>query len=779
MNHKHHTRILLGAIAALGLSAPSAFAVAYSLTPSGTATAQDWNTSATWGVVTGTPGSAVGDTATVSGNFNGVAQTVNLSASPTNAITALTLGDTNGTPVAATISASASQSLLLNTATVVSGGAVGAVNSITAPIVHAGSTLTIGASTNPLSITGGIAPSTAANWTVENAANQKVTLGDIAISTGATTGIGLTLRNSTSVPNSSLDLNGTISNGGTVAANLSIGSRTANGVVTISGTNTYTGTTIVGVQGVSSIFRINSDQPFGPSGGGNLQLGNPANALNYLQAIGGDRTITKNTMTVVRNLGFSGSNNITLAGSTITFQNNGTTITNDLPAGKVATIGQTGGLIYGNNANSDATRNKPFNGAGTTVLASDVLDNNPALSGGILAGSRVSFQNTGTGKVVIAGNFQSQGGFRITSTGTVQIGNGGTTGSFNPTNGIAAVVNGSAGAGTLAYNRSDATSQAVVANGTVGIAQIGAGAVTLSNSQFNTGANSVGDGLAASKLVVTGGAVNASATTTPAAVAAIASSVATTVTLNGADSVSTLGLKVGQPVWLTSGASNFNAYIDSITDNTHFTVFGVTALSVGSASLSFGAGSALGTSAATTTVKNLSTLAGTGAISGGVTVQSGGRLAPGVNTVDADFSGRVNFGDAKTLTTGALTLNGANLDFDLAATAAGTSDFISSTGAVSFDSFSFTFGALTTGVLEVGAVYNLLGGVAGFTGDTGQIGTTFTSDLAGHYVPAYSINANMLQVVFSAIPEPSSFGLLAGMFALGGGVLRRRRQARS
>jgi MYXO-CTERM domain-containing protein len=33
--------------------------------------------------------------------------------------------------------------------------------------------------------------------------------------------------------------------------------------------------------------------------------------------------------------------------------------------------------------------------------------------------------------------------------------------------------------------------------------------------------------------------------------------------------------------------------------------------------------------------------------------------------------------------------------------------------------------------------------------------------------------------VFTAIPEPSSFGFVAGLAALGGGLLRRRRQSQS
>lgn len=49
MKNQRNTRTLLAAIAALGLSTSSAFAVTYTLAPSVTTTAQDWNTAATWG----------------------------------------------------------------------------------------------------------------------------------------------------------------------------------------------------------------------------------------------------------------------------------------------------------------------------------------------------------------------------------------------------------------------------------------------------------------------------------------------------------------------------------------------------------------------------------------------------------------------------------------------------------------------------------------------------------------------------------------------------------
>jgi hypothetical protein len=784
MNNQHNTRILLGAIAALGLSAQSVFAAAYTLTPGGT---QDWNTPATWGGG-GTPGSAIGDTATLSGDFGGVAQTVNISTTLANPLQGLlTLGDTNATPVATTI-ASTGGSLALSAVTINSAGTAGAVNTISAPILLTGNltfATTVGgiaAANNSLTISGKITPSAAAARTIENDSVKTVTLGDIDISTGASAAT-LTIRSGTTSAatiGSNFILNGTIADGGSVASALTLGARSGNAIsqtfIQVDGTNTYTGNTILGVQGnVVTYFKINSDTPFGPAASGNIQFGGTGSgtAISYFEALGGDRTITKNIGVLARSIGFNGSNSISLASSTITGSNNHS-ITNDITAsGKVATIGTSGGVYNLNNNATDLTRTKTFLGAGTTVIASNINDN----SGVVPTASRMYLLQSGTGKLVFTGNNAAQGASRITTTGTVQIGNGGTTGAIAPSNGIAAVVNGTGTGGTLAFNRSDATAQSVVANGPIGIAQIGAGAVTLSNSQFNSGANQVGDGVSASTLIVTGSVVNSSSTATNATIAN--STTVSTVTLNGADTVAGLNLKAGQPVWLTSGAANSLAYIDSITDATRFTVSGGTLLTAGSQALSFGAGSALGTSAATTTVNNFSTLAGTGSISGSVSVLSGGRLAPGVNSFDADSSGRGNFGVAATLSTGALTLTGAKLDFDLAATAAGTSDLLNAgSSAVSFSSLSFSFNALTAGTLQAGSSYHLITSSGSFTGDVGSISTTFVSGLSG-YVPTYSITGSGLDVTFAAVPEPASAGLLVGMATLGGFLVRRRRKTQA
>lgn len=776
MTSKKHTRALMRAIAALGLTAissPVAFAVAYTVVPApGT---QDWNTAASWTSTGGTtPGAAVGDTAAITGDFGGLGQTVNISATPANGITALTLGDTVASPTvpgATSVTASSGASLFGASGglTITSNGSAGATNSISAPVSLAGG-LTFGLGTNGLSVSGKISPTAAAARTIENASATTVTLGDIDLSTGATAAT-VTIRNGNNVggANNVTVLNGTIADGSSVASALTIGSRLSGGTIQINGTNTYTGNTVVGLQSnQNTIIKINSDQPFGPAASGTLTMGNSAGATNTFEAIGGDRVITKNTTTINRNIAFQGTNSITFAATTLNALNTPIFTNNITATGKTVTLGSSGGSMFLNNNAVDLFRMREFTGAGTTIIASNIIENSGAAP---TAQSKMVIKNSGTGTLVLAGTNSHQGGTRITSTGTVQIGNGGTSGTLDSGNSLVPVVAGT-GAGTLAFNRTDAISTNIVANGPVNIVQK-SGTVTLANSQFSWGNNTIGDGATASTLIVNGGVVAGSSTTSNANIATTASGTLTyrTVTLTGADTVASLGIKPGQPVWVTGGAASAASYVDAVLSATTFSVFGETLLTATPSALTFGGGSGLGTTTATTTVSNLATLGGTGAIAGAVNALTGSTIAPGAP------------GAAGTLSTGELTLGGATLEFDLSQSVASGNDLISvlNGGTVNFSNLTFSFTATTPGLFEVGNSYDLISTTGGFTGDVNTIATILDGSEAGLYSPAYAVSnrsgTNFLVVTFTAIPEPSTFAIAAGALALGASLLRRRKQA--
>jgi fibronectin-binding autotransporter adhesin len=754
-----HVRLLLNSITALvfsGLALPSASAETYTITNSTTAPL-DWNTAANWTPFTEAqyPGTAADDTAVVRGAFNGNV-TVDLSATPANPLTGLTLGDTAGTGTT-TIQSTNASNLALNEATITSAGASDASNRISAPILLTGG-LTFGSATNDITVSGKITPSAAVNRTITNASARTVTLGDMDISTGDKTNIVLTLTNTTN-PASKLILNGTIANGGTVSAGLTLGStvsKTPNTTYQINGTNTHTGTTtLLTCSDQAIIYYLNSDQPFGT---GPLNVATGVNAVTNFEALNTDRTIANATVNLQRATAYKGEKSILFKG-TVTGGSSQSIVNNITGAGRLVFKGR----YNTTSSTTDDARIISFNGTGTTVFNDIVADapiQKPEQFGAINV--------MGGGTVIINGTATIQGDFRIAAVGTVQLGDGGTTGVITPANSRASVVTGgTTGTGFLTVNHSDPITLSSTLNGGIGLKQIGTGDLTVATPQFNTGANVVGDGTNLSKLVVTAGAVNETTQTGDIA-APTTKGPGYNVFRQIITGIDTTSLTVGQPVYLES-APGTAFYIHTIDGATQVSIWGTgvtkptTGLPVGTGTaIKFGAGSSLGTNSATTTVKNNATLAGSGTISGAVTGEAGSRFAPGVNTLDADGGKRVNFGAPGTLTTGSLTLApGSGLDFDLADTATGASDrIVTSNGNLSFNSLSVTFNGLTAGMLQTTAPYHLINaGTGSISGETSNIATLFAQNLAGRYTATYSVNlidgVNYLDVTFAATSAPT------------------------
>jgi autotransporter-associated beta strand protein len=565
------------------------------------------------------------------------------------------------------------------------------------------------------------------------------------------------------------------------------------------------------------LFLINSNQPFGLTTTSSLTIGNTS-YINKLEAVGSDRTITKPSITINKSIGFQGSNSIALDSAAITMSAGPSTgnvtlgnyafINNDITSsGKTVTLGAVAGVLNLNNNNSDLFRLRDVAGAGTTIIPSNIADN----SGAVDPTSRMAIVYTGTGTLKLTGSNTYQGGTRITSTGTLQLGDGGTTGSLTPSNSITPVVNGTA-AGTLVFNRTDAYSTAITTNGPIGITQKGnGGSVTLSNTQFNSGANTIGDGTNPSTLVVNGAAQAVSSTATNATVATFVSAQLTvnTVTLGGSDTTTSLGLKVGQPVYVTGSPSSV-AYVDSITDATHFRVFGGTLLTAGSSALSFAAGSALGTGATTvnagssvtigsgakfkynsasaftgTLVNNGGTISGTGALNVNLALNSlASHLAPG------NSPGIQPFGANQTW-------NSFTYDWevnDFTGVVAGTAfDQIAITGSLDLTGGSGSYvlnvlsldGLNVTGLAqnfsEVSQSWTIASTTTGITGFNAANWTIDATGFLNAETGAFTLaqSGNDLVLSYAPIPEPSTYAALAGFGVLGLAMYRRRRAAKA
>jgi fibronectin-binding autotransporter adhesin len=223
---------------------------------------------------------------------------------------------------------------------------------------------------------------------------------------------------------------------------------------------------------------------------------------------------------------------------------------------------------------------------------------------------------------------------------------------------------------------------------------------------------------------------------------------------NGALVTDTLAVtKTGTGTWVLSGTNTYT---------------GATAINAGTLLVN---GSITGAGAVS--VAAGATLGGSGLITGATTVT--GTLSPG------NSAGLLSFG-------GNLTLAGASTSqFEINGTSLGVSyDSITAVGAITYGgTLNLVFGAAVTP-----GTYDLVN-AASQSGDFSSV--TFTGAFADSMIGSAVItpgtgwawasalntyafdNASGNLVVTSAIPEPASFGLLAGMAVLGGCLTRRRR----
>lgn len=251
-----------------------------------------------------------------------------------------------------------------------------------------------------------------------------------------------------------------------------------------------------------------------------------------------------------------------------------------------------------------------------------------------------SFAKTGTGTLTLTGNNTRSGGITI-SDGTLQVGDGGTTGSIrgNTTNNSA-----------LIFNRSDASSYSGAISGTGTVTKQGAGTLTLTGNNTYSGITTISAGTLQIGNGGTSGTLGTNKTTNNSALI-----------FNRSDATTYAGNIEGSGTVTKQGTGTL-----TLTGTNTYT--GATTVNAGTLSVNGSIDDS------TTTVNSGGTLGGTGTV--GTVNINGGTFAPGnsigtINTGDIDFSG--------------------GGQYDVEVNAAGATDLINVTGTAT----------LTSGVVNV------------------------------------------------------------------------------
>ena len=509
-------------------------------------------------------------------------------------------------------------------------------------------------------------------------------------------------------------------------------------------------------------------------GGGGVGFGMAAGGVGIFNQSGGTLNATSRLI-----IGYSGTGTYNMSGGTATL--GAGLIIADL-AGSAGTVNQTGGLVTisgGSLAVGVAGAGATYNlnggmlqaggangitgtgalnlGGGTLQVIASALTTNTAIGltganstvdtngfgatfGGVMSGAG-GFVKTGAGTLSLTATNTYIGATTI-SAGTLQIGNGGTSGSI-----VGSVVDNA----TLAFNRSDASAFAGAISGTGGVTKIGAGVMTLSGPGSYAGVTAINGG------TLQAGATNAfsagSAYTVAAgAVLALASFDNAIGSLAGSGSV-TLGAAAltsgGDGTSTTfSGAIGGTGGLTKIGDGTLFLTG--TSGYTGPTNVNAGVLDVNGSLASTVSVNSGATLMGGGTI-GGLNVANGGIVAPGNSIGTLHVTGNVGF------TTGAV--------YQVQINTAGQSDLIAAGGHATLTGGNVqVFGTPTPNLNYT--ILTAQGGVSGtFTSVTAPA-STFQGFVLDYTPTSVLLSQQQTQAFANVATTPNQAAIAAALAAL-------------
>ncbi|HEV2502817.1 MAG TPA: autotransporter outer membrane beta-barrel domain-containing protein [Mesorhizobium sp.] len=303
------------------------------------------------------------------------------------------------------------------------------------------------------------------------------------------------------------------------------------GTLVLNGANTYTGGTAIN----GGTLQVSSDGNLGAAAGG-LSIDGGTLRLGASFNLNAGRAITLNA-----------------GGGTVDTQGFQTTVSQGITGAGALTKTGTGTLVlsgantYGGGTTINAGTLQLGDGGTSGSITGDVTNNgtlafnrsDTATFAGVISGTGAVQQN-GTGTTVLTATNSYTGGTTINA-GTLQLGNGGTSGS------IAGDV---ANNGTFAFNRSDAITFGGLISGTGAVQQIGSGITTLTGTNSYTGTTTVGAGT----LIVNGNQTAATGATTVNAGATIGG----TGTIGGDVTIANGGTLAPGEVGTTPGALTIN-----------------------------------------------------------------------------------------------------------------------------------------------------------------------------------------------------------------------------
>jgi len=567
------------------------------------------------------------------------------------------------------------------------------------------------------------------------------------------------------------------------------------GTLILTANNTFTGNTVVN----SGTLQLGNGETTGAVGG-NVEIAastalvfDRSNNLTHAGVISGSGQVKKKgggTLTLTGNNTYTGITTIT--GGTLQIGGNGAAGTTGALAGDVIVgdgsalafsrfdtytyegiISGSGQVQQKNLGRTILTRNHTYSG-GTVISAAGILQvGNGGTTGSILgdvsitfAGGALAFNRSddvtfgglisgvgqvrheGTGKLIFTAN-NTYAGLTTISSSTVQLGNGGTTGSLGGN------VSLSSASSTLVFDRSDDFTQSGAISGEGQVRQDGSGMVTLTGANNYNGGTFINSG---TLRVGDGGTLGSLAGDVAVAASALFG-------IDRSDEYTFEGVISG-----SGGFSQLGSGTTTLTGNHAYT--GVTTVQLGTLLLASSANNIASSSVINLVggvldVTNVSggfslaenqKLSGSGSVKGAITIGTGATLSAG-NSI-----GIQTFDNDLTLADGSLSIfevNGFGEGmYDLVLGGEGEQTVVFEAGSVL--NIIFQSGFSTEGSVKI----------FDFENYSGLLGEFTYSGLAAGYLASFDSTTGTLTV----IPEPGALSLLA---LCGGGMLFRRWRRRS